>query len=166
MLTIAPLTAADTARFYALSAEYLPDSDSERMRRFAALYPEAYRTLHLDGQLIGVCYGWFRRHFAPEDPSFTLDGICIEYAHWRKGYGAQLLRAFEEAARAYGAPAVSVGSGLEAEAFYIACGYTPREYKVWAGGAPVVEHAYTGLADYHAYQRQNPDGFVVMEKKL
>lgn len=165
-LVIAPLTPADTEQFYALAAEYLPDSDPERMRHFASAYPAAYQTAHLDKQLIGVCYGWFRRHFAPEDPSFTLDGICISYAHWRKGYGAKLLRAFEDAARSYGAPAVSAGSGQEAEAFYIACGYAPKEYKCWTDGKPTIEHTYTSLEDYRTYQRQNPDGFVVMEKML
>lgn len=166
MLAITPLTPADAERFFSLAAEYLPDSDPERMQCFAGIYPEAYRTLHLDGRLIGVCYGWFRRHFAPEDPSFNLGGICIEYNHWRKGYGTQLLRAFEEAALSYGAPAVSAGSGLDSEAFYIACGYAPKEYKVWADGRPVIEHVYVSLEDYRTYQRKNPDGFVVMEKTL
>lgn len=165
-ISIAPLTPADEARFYALAAEYLPDSDPERMRRFAAVYPEAYRVLRLDGRIIGMCCGWFRRHFAPEDPSFTLDGICIEYDHWRKGYGARLLAAFEEAAQAYGAPAVSVGSGLEAEPFYIACGYLPKEYKVWTADGPVIEKTFSSLADYQGYQRQSEDGFVVMEKRM
>ena len=54
-LVIAPLTPADTEQFYALAAEYLPDSDLERMRRFASAYPAAYQTAHLDKQLIGVC---------------------------------------------------------------------------------------------------------------
>lgn len=165
-IRIVPLQMADADRFYTLAAEYLPDSDPERMRRFAAIYPEAYRILRLNGRIIGVCYGWFRRHFVPDDPSFTLDGICIEYDHWRKGYGRQLLRTFEDAARSYGAPSVSVGSGLDSEAFYIACGYTPKEYKVWTADCPVIEHIYTDLDDYHDYQRQNPEGFVVLEKKL
>ena len=165
-IRIAPLKMADADRFYALAAEYLPDSDPERLHRFAAVYPEAYRVLRLDGRIIGVCYGWFRRHFVPADPSFTLDGICIEYDHWRKGYGRQLLAAFEKAAHSYGAPAVSAGSGLDSEAFYIACGYTPKEYKVWLDGVTVIEHVYTSLEDYRTYQRQNPDGFVVMEKTL
>ena len=164
MLTITPLTPANTERFFALAAEYLPDSDPKRIRHFIGVYPDAYRTLLLDGRLIGLCYGWFRRHFAPEDPSFTLDGICIEYDHWRRGYGTKLLYAFEEAARSYGAPAVSAGSGLDSEAFYIACGYIPKEYKAWADDKPIIEHVYTSLEDYRTYQRQNPDGFVVMEK--
>ncbi len=163
---IVKLVPHDTDRFYALAAEYLPDSDPERMHRFADIYPEAYRALWLDGQMIGVCYGWFRRHFVPEDPSFTLDGICIRDDHWRQGYGTLLLRAFEDAARAYGAPSVSVGSGVESEPFYIACGYTPKEYKVWTDGATQIEHTYTDLEDYRTYTRRNPDGFVVLEKSL
>lgn len=163
---IAPVTAATEARFYELAAEYLPDSDPDRMRRYAAVYPEAFLTLTLDGRVIGVAYGWFRRHFAPEDPSFTLDGICIEYDHWRKGCGTQLLAAFEKAAKGYGAPSVSVGSGLEEEKFYIACGYLPREYKTWVDGKPVIAATFATLAEYDAYQRQNPDGFIVLEKAL
>lgn len=104
-IRIVPLQMADADRFYTLAAEYLPDSDPERMRRFAAIYPEAYRILRLNGRIIGVCYGWFRRHFVPDDPSFTLDGICIEYDHWRKGYGRQLLRTFEDAAAPMAHPA-------------------------------------------------------------
>lgn len=165
-LRIAPLNAASESRFYALAAEYLPDSDPERMRRFAQVYPEAFLTLALNGRIIGVAYGWFRRHFAPEDPSFTLDGICIEHDHWRRGYGRQLLAAFEKAAASYGAPAVSVGSGLDAEPFYIACGYMPKEYKVWTADGPVIETAFASLADYQGYRRQREDGFVVMEKGI
>ena len=164
--SIAPLTPSDTDRFYALVAEYLPDSDPARMHRFAAVYPNTYLLLRLDDQIIGVCYGWFRRHFAPDDPAFTLDGICVSYEHWRKGYGTMLLHAFEKAAQSYGAPAVSAGVGFASEPFYIACGYMPREYKVWTNGQPAVEHVYTSLEDYHTYMRQNPEGFVVMEKIL
>lgn len=160
------LTSPDIPRFFAISAEYLPHSSHERMRRFVTLYPEAFRLLMLEGEIIGICYGWFRRHFAPEDPSFTLDGICILSDYQRRGYGTQLLYAFEEAARSYGAPSVSVGSGLEAEPFYIACGYAPKEYKCWTDGKPMIEHTYTSLEDYRTYQRQNPDGFVVLEKAL
>lgn len=163
---IAPLSRENEERFFALAAEYLPDSDQDRMRRFAQLYPEAFLTLSLDGRVIGVAYGWFRRHFAPEDPSFTLDGICIEYDCWRKGYGTRLMAAFEAAARDYGAQAVSVGSGLVAEPFYIACGYFPKEYKVWVDGKPWVEKTFATLAEYSAYERQEPDGFIVLEKVL
>lgn len=164
--SISPLLPSDTERFYTLAAEYLPDSDPERIRHFAAVYPQFYQTLRLDGRIIGICYGWFRRHFAPEDPSFTLDGICIEYDHWRQGYGTKLLHSFEDAARSCGAQVVSVGSGLDSEPFYIACGYLPKEYKVWADGKPVIEHVFSGLEDYRTYRRQGPDGFVVLEKNL
>lgn len=30
----------------------------------------------------------------------------------------------------------------------------------------MIEHTYTSLEDYRTYQRQNPDGFVVLEKAL
>ena len=166
-MKIFPLTPEYEAAFYALAAEYLPDSDPDRMRRFARLYPQAFLALTVDGQLIGAAFGWPRRHADPADASFTLDGVCIAWDHWRKGYGRRLLAAFEDAARTYGAPAVSVGSaGGFVEEFYLACGYRPREYKAWVDGAPVVEHVYADLADYRAYQRQHADGFVVMEKAL
>lgn len=164
-MNIFPLTPEYEAAFYALAAEYLPDSDPARMRRFAQLYPRAFLALTVDGQLIGAAFGWPRRHADPSDDSFTLAGICIAWEHWRKGYGCKLLAAFEDAARSYGAAAVSVGSaGGFVEAFYLGCGYSPKLYKAWVDGAPIVEHVYADLADYHTYQRQHPDGFVVMEK--
>ena len=164
---IVPLDADNAPAFYALAAEYLPDSDPEQMRRFAEAYPRAFLALVLDGAVIGAAFGWPRSYADPADPAFTLNGVCIAWDHWRKGGGRRLLAAFEDAARSYGAPAVSVGSaGGFVEDFYLACGYRPREYKAWVDGAPVVEHVYADLADYRAYPRQNADGFVVMEKPL
>ena len=67
----------------------------------------------------------------------------------------------------YGAPSVSLGSaGGYVEKFYIDCGYTPTEYKVWENGASVVEKRFDTIEDYYTYSRKNEDGFVVMCKKI
>lgn len=166
-MTIRQLTPTHEAAFYALCAEYLPDSDPERMRLMQQKYPHAFLCM-LDGDtLMGAAYGWPRAEADPADSSYTLDGIVIQWDYMKHGLGKQLLRAFEQAAARDGAPAVSVGSaGGYVEKFYLDCGYLPREYKVWQGSAPFVEHAFTGVEDYRAYARQNNDGFVVFEKRI
>ena len=98
---------------------------------------------------------------------FELNGIAVRWDRQRKGYGRQLLRAFEQAAAAYGSPEVSVGSaGGYVETFYMDCGYQPVEYKVWQDGRPVVEKTFSGVSDYRSYVRKTQDGFVVMRKSL
>ena len=155
------------ARFYALAEEYLPGSDPENMQKFAKMFPEAFLTVSVDGAVVGVAFGWPRRYFDPADASFTLDGICIDISLHRSGLGKKLLSRFESAAKSYGAPSVSVGSaGGYVEKFYLSCGYLPKEYKAWDENGPVIEHVYSGLADYESYIRKNPDGFVVFEKTL
>lgn len=162
-----PLEPSFEDAFYALAAEYLPGTEPETMRRFAAMYPKSFIGLFTDAGLTGVAFGWPRNHFDPEDPSFCLDGIAIMAEHWRRGNGRYLLSAFEQAARAYGASVVSVGSaGGWGESFYIGCGYRPIQYKSWQDGGFVVEHVYSDTEDYLTYRRKDPDGFVVMEKQL
>ncbi len=153
--------------FYALTAEYLPDSDPQRMRELSAEYPEAFLAL-MDGEtLIGAAFGWPRALADPSDPSFTLGGIVIHWNWQRQGHGKRLLAAFEQAAASCGAPRVSVGSaGGYVEDFYLGCGYRPKEYKVWQDGAIRVEKTYRDLEDYRSYRRIGSDGFVVMEKDL
>lgn len=164
---IVPMNPDNESAFYALAEEYLPGSEPENMRRFFELYPNAFLSLMMDDQLIGVAFGWPRKYFAPEDPSFTLDGIAIKEKYWRKGYGKILLSAFVESAHSYGAPSVSVGSaGGYVEHFYMTCGFIPKEYKAWVEGKPLIEHTYRDIDDYFNYHRQNDDGFVVMEKPL
>ena len=166
-ICIRPMDANNRKTFFALAAEYLPDSDPAQMEQYAVAYPGAFLAAERQGQVIGVAFGWPRRFADPQDPSFELKGIAITWDDWRKGHGRRLLAAFEEAAVAYGAEYVSLGSaGGFVEKFYLACGYTPKEYKVWVSGVPQVEHAYTSLEDYCGYQRLNPDGFVAMEKRL
>ena len=53
----------------------------------------------------------------------------------------------------------------DVEKFYISCGYTPTEYKVWENGAPCLKRVFVGLEDYASYDRQG-DGFVVMRKEI
>lgn len=165
--SITLLNESNKAAFYALAAEYLPGSDPAQMARYEKEYPQAFLAVEREGQVIGVAFGWPRRFDAPQDPSFELKGIAITWDDWRKGYGRRLLAAFEQAARGYGAACVSLGSAEGfVEEFYLDCGYSPKEYKVWVNGAPAVEKQYADLADYRSYQRKNPDGFVVMEKQL
>lgn len=166
-MQILPLHPGIEDAFYALTAEFLPDSDPDRMRAMSRQYPEAFLAMLEGDRVIGAAFGWPRRHFAPEDPSFTLDGIVIRWDHMRQGLGKQLLAAFERAAAAYGAPAVSAGSsGGYVEQFYIACGYRPKEYKLWQDGKPAVIKVFSDLEDYRAYPRPDGDGFIVMEKNI
>lgn len=168
MVQIVPLRPEWEERFYALAAEYLPDGDPRRMRRFAAKYPRAFLTLLEDDQLIGVAYGWLRSEIVPDDPAFCLDGICVRWDHMRQGLGSRLLSAVEAAAASYGAPVISAGvAGDHAEDFYLRNGYAPSEYKVWqADGSIAVEKTFADEADYRSYQRKDPSGFVVMVKAL
>lgn len=166
-ITIAPLTTATETAFYRLVDEYLPDSDPIQLKHFYELFPKAFLVLLQNDEVIGVAFGWHRKLQVPEDDSFVLNGIAIRYDHQKKGYGKQLLRAFEQTVKEYGAPAVSLGSaGGYVEKFYIDCGYTPTEYKVWENGTPMVEKRFTNLEEYSSYLRGEEDGFVVMYKEL
>ena len=163
---IVPLTPETETAFYCLAGEYLPDSDPAQLKHFQELFPKAFLTLLLDNTVIGVAFGWHRKLQVPEDDSFVLNGIAVRHDKQRKGYGQQLLQAFEQAAKEYGALSVSLGSGGGyVEKFYINCGYTPTEYKVWENGASVVEKRFDTIEDYYSYSRKNEDGFVVMRKK-
>lgn len=163
----AELSPAQKAAFYALAAEYLPDSDQARVRSHEEAYGCAYLAMVEAEQVVGVAYGWPRRLTHPEDPSFMLDGIAVRQDRHRRGYGRRLLAAFEAAAGAYGTERVSVGSaGGYVEQFYMACGYRPVAYKLWGNGGPVVDKFFDSLQDYLQYDRPAGDGFVVMEKDL
>ena len=166
-LRIIPLTPETKPTFYRLVEEYLPDSDPVQLKEYAELYPNAFLVLLQNSEVIGVAFGWERKLKFPEDDSFVLNGIAVRHDKQRKGYGKQLLQAFEQAAKEYGAPSVSLGSaGGYVEKFYINCGYTPTEYKVWENGASLVEKRFDTIEDYYSYSRKNEDGFVVMCKKI
>lgn len=166
-LKITPLTPDTVPAFYSLVEEYLPDSDPAQLKEYAKLFPKAFLVLLQDAEVIGVAFGWDRKLRFPEDDSFVLNGIAVRSDKQRNGYGKLLLQAFEQAVKEYGAPSVSLGSARGyVEQFYIDCGYTPTEYKVWENGAPVVEKQFADMDDYRSYSRQNEDGFVVMQKKL
>lgn len=153
--------------FYDLAAEYLPGSNQDKMKAYAAMFPKAFIALVQNHEIIGVAFGWDRKLEHPEDNSFVLDGIAIKYEYEKRGYGKALLKAFEEAAGSYGASVVSLGSaGGYVEKFYMDCGYIPKEYKVWVNGVPVIEKVFESIDDYKTYQRKSVDGFVIMEKKL
>jgi len=162
-----PLTRDTETAFYRLVKEYLPDSDPAQLQEYVALFPKAFLVLLENKEVIGVAFGWHRKLKFPEDDSFVLNGIAVRSDKQRSGYGKLLLQAFEQAVNAYGAPSVSLGSaGGYVEKFYIHCGYTPTEYKVWENGALVVEKQFTDMEDYLTYSRKNEDGFVIMRKTL
>lgn len=161
------LNSNNEKQFYDLAGEYLPGSSHEKMRKYAAVFPELFIALMLGSEVIGAAFGWHRKLEHHDDDSFVLDGIAIKHEYLRSGYGRQLLSAFEKAAKNYGGSAVSVGSaGGYVEKFYIACGYTPKEYKVWTNSTPEIEKTFDSLQDYYSYKRTDPDGFVVMAKEL
>lgn len=166
-IKITSLTADTEPSYYLLVEEYLPDSDPVQLKKYAKLYPNAFLVLLLGDEVIGVAFGWERKLQVPEDDSFVLNGIAVRHDKQRNGYGKQLLQAFEQAAKEYGAPSVSLGSaGGYVEKFYIDCGYTPTEYKVWENGWPVVEKRFANIEEYYSYSRKREDGFVVMCKDL
>lgn len=157
----------NSAGFYSLAAEYLPDSDTEKMRARAALFPKSFIALTRGNEVIGVCFGWARKLDAHEDNSFVLDGIAVRAEYQKNGYGKLLLKEFQRAAEEYGFQTISVGSAEGyVEKFYIDFGFVPKEYKVWEGNFPQVEKTFEDTADYYSYERKNPDGFVVFEKRL
>ncbi len=166
-IRIVPLNDDNANAFYSLVEEYLPDSEPESLKKYAKEFPQAFLTLLMDNEVIGVAFGWFRSMEVPEDDSFTLNGIAVRYDYQKKTYGKKLLRAFEEAALEYGATEVSLGSADGyVEKFYIDCGYVPTEYKFWTEKGPFVEKTYVNMEDYYTYKRQADDGFVVMYKIL
>ncbi len=166
-ITITPLTQDTEQAFYRLVNEYLPDSDPAQLREYAILFPKAFLVLLENKEVIGVAFGWHRKLKFPEDDSFVLNGIAVRHDKQQNGYGKQLLQAFEQVVKEYGAPFVSLGSaGGYVEKFYIDCGYTPTEYKVWENGVPVVEKQFTDMNDYLTYSWQSKDGFVVMRKTI
>lgn len=161
------LNEENSAGFYGLAAEYLPDSSLEKMRERAEIFPKAFIALEHNGEVIGVCFGWARKLDAPKDSSFVLDGIAVRQDFQKKGHGKTLLGAFEKAASGYGYSLISVGSaGGYAEKFYTNCGFIPKEYKVWENGSAKAEKTFSSAADYFSYKRKDADGFVVMEKEI
>ena len=166
-ISVVPLCEKNEKDFYQIVEEYLPDSNLEKVKMYAGLFPNAFLVLLCENEVIGVAFGWDRKIEFPEDDSFVLNGIAV-HSDWQKnGYGKQLLKAFEAAAEEYGESVVSLGSaGGDVEKFYIDCGYLPMEYKYWENGGPVVEKSFEGSEEYYSYVRKNKDGFVVMYKNL
>lgn len=153
--------------FFALAAEYLPGSDEEEMRQRVGRYPRAFVALVTEGELAGVAFGWPRELDAPEDKSFSLNGIAVREPYQRNGYGRLLLDAFLSAAKGYGYSLVSVGSaGGYVETFYIENGFMPIEYKIYTQDGIKPVHKFADLEDYRVYARPTEDGFVVLERYL
>ena len=153
--------------FYRFAAEYLPDCDPHRIRKFASEYPKAFLLLICGGEVVGTAFGRDRSRQFPEDNSFELCGIAVRHDFQRKGFGRSLLSEFEKAAAYYGKAAVSLGSAEGyAEKFYISCGYSPSEYKVRENGVPCLKKIFADMEDYLSCKRSGGDGFVVMRKDL
>jgi len=151
--------------FYRLIREYLPDCNTDKIKSREAEFPKAYLTLTIDGEVVGVAFGWPRRLDDPADSSLCLQGLAVKEEYQRRGYGTRLLAEFEKAAGAYRCSSVSVGSaGGYVEDFYRKAGYSPVCYKVYRDSAIETERVFESLEDYLSYERKNPDGFVVMEK--
>ena len=153
--------------YYAFCTEYLPGSEPEKMKRYEKLFPEAFLAVTENDEIIGAAFGWSRKIEFPDDKSFALDGIAVRYDYWKKGIGSRLLERFEKAAVLYGAKSVSVGSaGGYVEKFYIDRGYIPQCYKQWRDDKPIIAKTFSGIEDYHSYEREDDSGFVVMEKQV
>ena len=167
MLHLRPLRPDVAESFYALAAEYLPDSDPAVMQARAPLYPDAFIAAMDGPQVVGVCFGWPRRLDQSDDATFTLAGIAVTSSRQRQGIGTRLLASLSLAASASGHATLSVGSaGGYVERFYIHNGFTPVQYKIWENGTPRLLHTFTSLADYETYARPVAEGFVVLEKNL
>jgi len=162
------LSSPQITDFFSLVAEYLPGSSQQiilsRIKDFGSSYICA-----LDGrQIIGVCFGWPRKLDAPEDTSFTLDGLAVTARYARKGIGKILLKKFEDSVQMQNYPSISVGSADGyVEDFYLSAGFIPTEYKIWQKDKCIPIKQFKDFVDYKNYTRPaNEDGFVVMEKKL
>lgn len=154
-------------KFYDFCAEYLPGSEHEKMKRYEKMFPKSFLAATENDEIIGAVFGWSRKIEFPEDKSFALDGIAVRYDCQKNGIGSRLLEHFEKAAELYGAKSVSVGSaGGYVEKFYIDRGYIPQCYKLWRDDKPIIAKRFTGIEDYHSYEREDDDGFVVMEKRI
>lgn len=166
-IIITTINECNRVGFYQFAKEYLPGSDYDQVAMREKSYGKAYVVLMDGSRIIGVAFGWPRKLDAPTDPSFCLDGIAVSEEYQKKGYGSKLLIAFERAAQLYGYCVVSVGSaGGYVEQYYIGNGYVPRMYKVYTEQGIVVEKEFKNLDEFYAYERQNADGFVVMEKTI
>lgn len=152
--------------FFALAQEYL-GSSPEQLQKKASDYPHAFLALMQDSALIGIAFGWPHIPNVPgEAPSFGLAGLAINSTFQRRGYGSELLQAWEKHAKEYGFPTITVGSaGGYVERFYIKNGYTPIQYKIYVDGVIRLAKTFPSPADYYHYTRPKEEGFVVLEKR-
>lgn len=164
-MKIVPINEENREGFYRLMEEYLPGSEPEQVKSLEKEYGGAYLAVMEEGSVVGVAFGWPRRLADPSDSSFTLDGIAVCEAFQKRGYGAQLLTAFVEAAKEYGCDSVSVGSaGGYVEKFYRDNGFTPECYKVYTEEGIRVERYFSSLEEALGYERKDPNGFLVLRR--
>jgi GNAT superfamily N-acetyltransferase len=128
--TCKPIPATDFEAALALHIEYLGSAESVvEFTRFYQKYPLLHLGCYLDGKLIGLCYGYPFTEKRPDAHGvIVLDGIAVIWDYWNRGYGTQLLQAWEAQVRALpGYSKIGVGSAanIETENFYLKNGYKP-----------------------------------------
>jgi GNAT superfamily N-acetyltransferase len=153
--------------FLAFVQEYLPGSELSKIKKRYTKFGEAFIMAIADSRVIGAAFGWPRSLDAQNDTSFTLDGIAVDVQYQKRGLGGRLLSEFEKTVSDYGFTKVSVGSaGGYAEHFYIKNGYMPVCYKYYGKDCIKTEKIFKDQREYEGYERKNPMGFIVFEKKL
>ncbi len=122
----------DMARAYALKCEYLDAMELAPWSARRAKYPELFCGCSLQGELIGVCYGWPFREDRPGAPDkLVLQGIAVISDYNGRGYGSRLLQFWEQQALRSGRWTVGVGSaGGYVDRFYLKNGYRPVQYMI------------------------------------
>jgi GNAT superfamily N-acetyltransferase len=82
-------------------------------------YPQYFKGLYLDDELIGVIQGF------PRDDYILISEIAVDRRFRRKGYGTLLIKAFETEVQH---KEIKVGAQDEAIQFYLSLGYKPSIY--------------------------------------
>lgn len=159
---IVPLSTEYNTVFDALVKEYLPGSDIQCIHQKVD-EGDGIALLALEQDtVLGCVYGWA----TPRENEYVLDGIAVEYHHWRAGIGTALLCAFETKVKQRGYTLISLGSADGfVETFYISNGYQPSCYKIYREDEIVTVCSFSDMESYFSYQRPETDGFVVMEKR-
>ena len=131
-IEIRRLRDSDIERAYALKIEYLDPMPLAEWSARRGKYPELFCGCALQGELIGVCYGWPFREDRPELlDTLLLYGIAVISDYNGRGYGSRLLHFWEQQAVQSGRWTVSVGSASGyVDGFYLKNGYHPVHYMI------------------------------------
>ena len=60
-ISVVPLCEKNEKDFYQIVEEYLPDSNLEKVKMYAGLFPNAFLVLLCENEVIGVAFGWERK---------------------------------------------------------------------------------------------------------